>query len=459
MNNEIQINVENYLLEQLPPIDRDNKAEFLSAMGVSKYRDSYQLEHNTFARFFKNYVVVVFQNNRSDLAIYNFEKNVYEVNYVDVILGKIIKYFLNYAELLWNPQWEDIIVKTLKRDTNKIINNFDDGDYINLKDGLFNLETFKLIPHSPKHYTTIQLPISFGENVETKIFNKFLDDITCGDKELQQLLQEIMGYCLCNNTKAEKAFFFIGNGCNGKSVLAKVIQEMVGSGNYSNTPLSALGGNFGLASLMSSNVNIAAENSNGKINSETFKAVVSGDTVEINRKYKDAISAALHTKLIFLFNELPDNSDLTYGFFRKIIILPFNRTFKGEEIDVEMFDKLKTEISGIFQWSIEGLKRLSNNNYVFSNCSISSECLENYKRDLNPVAIFFETNFNINDTKQIKRSDIYACYQEYCFKNSYDVLQCQKFWRCLKAYWNEREYNFKTKKIKGYEYFVGFDFN
>ena len=71
MNNEIQINVENYLLEQLPPIDRDNRAEFLSAMGVSKYRDSYQLEHNKFARFFKNYVVVVFQNNRSDLAIYN----------------------------------------------------------------------------------------------------------------------------------------------------------------------------------------------------------------------------------------------------------------------------------------------------------------------------------------------------------------------------------------------------
>ncbi len=458
MNNITEIKVEDYLKENLPQIEASNENDFLAEMGITKDKGEYVLDHNKFSKYMRKYINVVYQNNRSELAIYNYSQKKYEINYVNVLLEKIVKFFLSYVKELWTPKWEEVIIKTLKRDISTVVTNFDNGDYINLIDGILDLKDFELKPHSPDYYTTIQLPIAYHNSVETKYFDKFLDDITCSDKDLKNVLQEIVGYCLTNSTCAEKAFFFVGNGCNGKSVLAKIIQELVGQGNYSNTPLSALGGNFGLASLIGSNVNIAAENGNGKINSEMFKAVVSGDTVEINRKYREAISMTLHTKLIFLFNELPENADLTYGFYRKIVIVPFNRTFKGEEIDVEMFNKLKSEIAGIFQWAIEGLKRLKDNNYVFSSSLAIDKCLDNYKQEQNPVIDFFESCFSLGNNKQIKRSDIYNCYQKYCCDNSYEVLQCQKFWKMLKAYWADKEYLFRTKKIKGYEYFVGFDF-
>lgn len=459
MDDTKNIIITDYLKKELPEVDENEQEEFLLSMGIAKEKDNFKLEHNQFSKFAFDYIQVVLKGNQKELSIYNFKKGVYENEYVEETLGKIIKYLLNYITDLWNPSWEDLIIKTLKRDTHTVVNNFNNGEFLNLKDGVLDLETFELKEHSPQYYSTIQLPIEFKKNAKTTVFNKFLDDITCSDEELITILQEIVGYCLCNSTKAEKAFFFIGNGCNGKSVLAKVIQLLVGESNYSNTPLSALSGNFGLASLINSNVNIAAENNNGKLNSEIFKAVVSGDTVEINRKYRDAISVPLHTKLIFLFNELPDNGDLTHGFFRKIIIVPFNRTFKGAEIDVDMYSKLEKEISGIFQWAIDGLKRLKENDYKFSSCSASDKCLEDYKRELNPVAEFFDTHFKLNSNQQIKRSEIYNRYQEYCYKNSYETLQCQKFWKLLKAHWSDRGYNFTLKKIKGYEHFVGFNFN
>lgn len=448
-----------YLKKKLPKVDEKGQEEFLLSMGITNEKGNFKLEHNQFSKFAREYIQIVLRGNQKEFSIYNFKNGVYENVCVEETLGKIIKHLLNYITNLWNPSWEDLIIKTLKRDTHTVVNNFNNGEFLNLKNGILDLETFELKEHSPQYYSTIQLPIEYKKTTSTTIFDKFLDDITCSDDELKTILQEIIGYCLCNSTKAEKAFFFIGDGCNGKSVLAKVIQLLVGESNYSNTPLSALGGNFGLASLVNSNVNIAAENNNGKLNSEIFKAVVSGDTVEINRKYREAISVPLHTKLIFLFNELPDNADLTHGFYRKIIIIPFNRTFKGAEIDVDMYQKLENEVSGIFLWAIDGLKRLKKNDYKFSLCSVSDKCLEDYKKELNPIAEFFDTHFKLDNNCQIKRSEIYNRYQQYCCDNSYEILQCQKFWKFLKAHWNDRDYNFTLKKIKGYEYFVGFNFN
>lgn len=437
--------------------DEKEIVEHLKIMGITKDGENYKLCHYRFSEFIRTKIHLVLQGNQKELAIYNYKKGVYEREHINVIISKIIKYALDIYIPLWCPSWEDLIIKTLLRDINTVVNKFNYGRYINLINGIFDLETCRLLKHSPNFYTTIQIPIEYDINAKMRYFPQFIDDITCSDEELKKVIQEMMGYCLTSSVQAEKAFFFIGNGCNGKSVLAKTIQLLVGEGNYSNTTLSALGGNFGLASLIDSNVNIAAENNSGKINSETFKALVSGDTVEVNRKYRDALSLTLHTKLIFLFNELPENSDLSHGFYRKVQIIPFKRTFTGKEIDVNMFEKLKTELSGIFIWSIEGLKRLKENNYCFTKCNACDTALEEYKRELNPVATFFEDCCIVDSNEQIKRSDIYNNYQNFCIKNSYDVLQCQKFWRAIKAHWNDKNYTFKIKKIKGYEYFVGFN--
>jgi len=456
MENVIEIKVEDYLKSDFPifnhPVSEDDKNSYLDSIGfVQNPKGGYTFCCNTFSRFFIRYVSLILLPNEEDFAIYNYRKGLYELKCMRKIC-KLIKYTMNLVVDLWNPSFENMALRTIKTDVAKVALTLNHGDYINLLDGVLDLKSFEIKPHSPEYVSTVQLPFEYNNCLATPCFNKYLDDITCGDKDLQLVLQEMAGYCLCNSTSAEKAFFLVGNGCNGKSVFAKILQNLVGEGNYANTNLTALGGSFGLASLINANVNIAAENSGAKISSEIFKALVSGDTVEINRKYRDALSVALHVKLVLLFNSLPDSDDLTYGFFRKIIIIPFKRTFKSNEIDVELPAKLEKELSGIFHWSIEGLKRLQQNSYVFTFCRACEIELEKYKKSLNPVSEFFDEVFCFDPHSKIKRTAVYQNYVRFCTENAYEILNCQKFWRLLKAHFTDKGEKFTTCKIKGYEY-------
>lgn len=453
MKEVLEINILDYIKpKSLILITELSEDDYLEKIGfVENQKGGYSFKCNVFSRFILKAIDVVLLSNEDEFALYNQTKGLYELNAGHKI-AKIIKFFINYKEELWQPYYESVAILTIKRDVFSVAKDFNAGNYINLEDGVLDLSSYKLKKHSPKYLSTIQLPFKYLSKMETPIFNKYLNDITCGDVEIQNVLQEITGYCLCNSTAAEKAFFFVGSGCNGKSVYAKILQMLSGDGNFSNTSLSAIGGNFGLAQLSSSNVNISAENNSAKVNSEVFKAIVSGDTVEVNRKYKDAISVKIHTKLVLLFNSLPDCDDLTYGYFRKILIIPFNQRIQKGDIDVNLIDKLKEELPGIFHWAIQGLKRLQKNNYKFYDCEASNVALSKYKEELNPVTIFFDENYAFRNGLSVKRSDIYKSYYNYCINNSIDVLSCQKFWQCLKAYFADKNQPFDLKKIKGNDY-------
>ena len=100
-------------------------------MGIAKEKDNFKLEHNQISKFAFDYIQVVLKGNQKELSIYNFKKGVYENEYVEETLGKIIKYLLNYITDIWNPSWEDLIIKTLKRDTHTVVNNINNGEFVN----------------------------------------------------------------------------------------------------------------------------------------------------------------------------------------------------------------------------------------------------------------------------------------------------------------------------------------
>lgn len=432
MKTNYEINLSTYLSRDFPSKGSCDEKELLNDFGYERFLNGYKLNHSKFSRTFRKYVTMVMMRN-GELAVYNHSLGIYETD-CEEILHKLIKHCMNIARDLWNPADASIALRAIRHDTLHVVNSFNNDEIIVLEDGVLDLSDYRLYPHSPKYLSTVQLPFGYGSAAATPIFDAYLDDITCGDEELKAVLQEMTGYCLCNSTSAEKAFFLVGNGCNGKSVYARLLQSLVGESNYSTTSLSALNGTFGLASLMNANVNISAENNGERLNAEIFKSIVSGDVVEVNRKYKDAISVRLHTKIVMLFNELPDSNDLTYGFFRKIMIIPFNMSISREKIDVNLPEKLKEELPGIFRWAIGGLKRLREQEYVFSACKACDQALEAYKTSLNPAAPFFEACFDLIPDKSVRKSEIYRTYLRYCAENSYDPLQCQRFWKALKSY-------------------------
>lgn len=184
--------------------------------------------------------------------------------------------------------------------------------------------------------------------------------------------------------------------------------------NVSNIQLSNFSEKFGIEGIVGMTLNIANENEVGNIKStENLKAIISGDSINISRKFKKAINYKPTVKLVFLLNTLPDTLDNTHGYYRKILIVPFNRVFKQEEMDKNLKDKVSEELSGILNWAIEGAKRLMNNDYKFTECEAIKKAIKAYKEEQNPVEAF---------SKDV------LIYEEGCSETKKDVLDSYKLW-------------------------------
>lgn len=318
----------------------------------------------------------------------------------------------------------------------------------------------------PEYLSFNQIPFEYDPNAKCEKFLKFIDDITENDPQLKVLLQEIVGYCLTAETRAEKGFYFYGSGSNGKSLFTKIITELVGKKNISNESINGMSRRFGLQSLIGKTVNISAENElkDGKaVNTENMKALISGDNITIDIKHKEPIEYKPICKLIFLVNSLPNTTDVTHGYFRKILIVPFNKKFEGANKDVNLFEKIKEdEMPGILNWALEGLKRLKANNYQFTESNAVNELMEKYEKEQNPVIGFVEDMLVVDEESKILKKDLINKYYTWVHQQGIDDKNStsnQKFWKMLEAALNKFNIQVENKKIKGIRHLKGIRLN
>ncbi|MEW4221071.1 DNA primase family protein [Rossellomorea marisflavi] len=379
----------------------------------------------------------------------------------EVNLGKIIRTVMHEGRRdSWRSSYEVEIIRALQREA-PIVEEMDThSNFINLKNGMLNLSTFKLQDHSPEYLSTIQIPNKYYPHAKANKFEKFMIDITHNNHEMIAVHQELIGYWLTGETKAEKAVYYYGSGANGKSVLASIISELVGRQNVSSVPLSKFNDQFGMESMIGKSLNISAENELGgkALKTENFKAIVSGDNITINVKYRSAINYRPHCRLLFLVNNLPDSSDVTEGYFRKLIILPFSRSFNKNERNVALKDELLEELPGILNWAISGLKRLRSNGFQFTECKAIEEVERNYYNDQNPVKEFFHSHFVQEDGSRTKQSDFYNLYIHWLNEQGIDdkgTRSRQLFWKYLKIILASQNVQICKKKIRGINYYDG----
>ncbi|MCO4852444.1 DNA primase family protein [Bacillus vallismortis] len=463
--NEMYIQAE-LVSESLVPLDLLEELKLILMVGKAEERgylydekkNSYTFNANAFAKhLIKRCNVRSTKDGR--LFLYN-RKGVYE-ELSEVSLGKVIRTIMHEGRWnSWKSPYEVEVVKALQREAITVEEMNTIRNYINVRNGMLSLTTFTLQPHSPEFLSTVQIPIEYDPNATAPHFMSFMKDITIDDYQLISVHQELVGYWLTVETKAEKAVYYYGGGANGKSVMASIITALVGEDNVSSVPLSEFSQTFGMENLIGKSLNIAAENEMGgkALKTENFKAIVSGDNITINIKYRPAISYRPYCRLVFLVNNLPDSSDVTEGYFRKLIIVPFPRTFKKEERNVDLKDELLKELPGILNWAILGLKRLRSNNYQFSECKIIMETESAYHDEQNPVREFFKSHVVQENGFRTKQSDFHNMYSRWLTVQGIDdkgTKSRQVFWRYFKVILDSENIPIVKKKVKGTVYYDG----
>ncbi|MFD3156703.1 phage/plasmid primase, P4 family [Haloimpatiens sp. FM7330] len=328
-----------------------------------------------------------------------------------------------------------------------------ESNIINVKNGLYNILTGELKGHEHNFISTIQLDVKYNSDAKGSVFNKFLNDVV-SDKEFQLLLQEIAGYTMSTFNKAKKFFIIQGPRDCGKTTFLNLIMSIIGQEYLSHINLQHLNERFNKAELFGKIANIATELPDKGIEDVGFiKALVGQDPIQAEKKCKDPFAFVNKAKLIFACNNLPQNyGDKSDAFYNKMIIVRFERKFNDQDIDVMLPEKLEKEKEYVFLWAMEGLRRLVNNGFKFTETNTTKELVVSYKLKSNNALAFVKDCCELNQNAQIGSTILYNNYKNYCTKNNYKAVSRNKFKEELENAYKDKIHSklITSKRISGY---------
>ncbi|MGU8401221.1 DNA primase family protein [Clostridium perfringens] len=364
-----------------------------------------------------------------------YENGVYNIS-GEKEAGRIIMDYMlpNYCIMAsirdCREQW-DILVS-------KDFDDFNRNPYlVNVRNGLLDIRDMSFNEHTPSYLSTVQLNVEYNPQVDCPQFKKFLNEVL--DCKLIPLVQEIVGYLLTTNTASQKAFVFWGPARTGKSTLLWVVEYLLlGKKNVSNIPWQEIGDKFKTAELLGKLANVFSDLPSKSIDDTgIFKVVTGEDYLMAEKKNKNPFKFKPFARLVFSCNELPRNYvDRTEGFYRRLIIVPFSRQIEKSKIDKSLKYKFQREKEGILNWALEGLKRLYENNFEFSENELTDGVKKEYKRENNNVISFVEECCELDGLFSCSRIEIYEAYKEFCVEAGLKALSQIKFNKELEGNFN-----------------------
>ena len=294
------------------------------------------------------------------------------------------------------------------------------------KNGVLNLKTMQLMPHSPTYMSTIQIPVEWNTNcnIEPKVFTEYINHLANYDADQKQSLLEAIGLAISNinvGQRCKKSLFLKGDGNCGKSVFLMMLEQLIGTDNYVSMPWSRLKERFALADLFGKR--IAADpdcQAYGENDVSQFKLISSADILTAENKYEPSFTFQYRGIYIVCTNILPDFSgDTGKWVYDRMLIVQC-----GDEIPVEKRNKrlltdLLQESESIVFLAVQALKQLIERDYRMTVSEASKQLVSNYVINNNIYLSFIEEccmpidKLNKNSDEVVTAKDMWVAVQRY----------------------------------------------
>ena len=266
-------------------------------------------------------------------------------------------------------------------------------DMINLENGLLRVQDSELLPHTPDHLSPVQLPVKFDPAATCPNIESFV--ATTFPADAHSLAWEIVGVLMVIMTWLQKAILLLGDGCNGKSVWLSLLIRYLGRQNVATMPLHKLEADkFSSSRLIGKLANICADlPSEHLAGTSTFKALTGGDMLPAEYKFKDSFDFLPFARLVFSANHPPRSADSSGAFFRRWVVIPFDRVFLPEdqiprhELDARL--QSPEELSGLLNKALEGLRRVQEQRGL-SESDSTQAAWRDFQATTDPLAVWLE---------------------------------------------------------------------
>lgn len=309
------------------------------------------------------------------------------------------------------------------------------NDYLNCQNGIVNLRTGELLPHDSNFMMS---NISYAEydtsGKQPEMWLSFLNDVTNGDKELQEYLQKCVGYSLTGSVREQCAFFLYGLGNNGKSTFLDTISDLLGNYASNVQPDTIMmkkndsGANSDIARLKGKRFVTSEEPTEGvRLNEGLVKQLTGGGKVTCRFLYGDEFEYEPEFKIWIGTNHKPVIRGTDVGIWRRIRLIPFEVNIPKEKVDKNLKWKLRKELPQIMKWAVDGCIKWQREGLDLPECV--QQATNEYKAEMDILTSFVDACLEIDylGGESISAQELFRIYSAWAKTNNEYEMTSRKF--------------------------------
>ena len=307
----------------------------------------------------------------------------------------------------------------------------------------------------PRNYITKITAFNPSEK-GTEIWRSALETFFCGDEELIEYVQMIVGLAAVGKVFLEAIIIAYGEGRNGKSTFWNTVARVLGtySGRISADTLTVgVKRNVKpeMAELKGKRLVIAAELEEGmRLNTSVIKQLCSTDEIFAEKKYRDPFRFEPSHTLVLYTNHLPKVGASDAGTWRRLIVIPFNAKIEGNS-DIKNYTDYLVENAGeaVLQWIIDGAEKVIAREFVIPVPQRVKKAISAYRENNDWLSNFLEECCEVSPDCKEKSGNLYQEYRDFCARNGEWARSTTDFYAALETAGFEKYRNRTGRFILG----------
>jgi putative DNA primase/helicase len=333
------------------------------------------------------------------------------------------------------------------RDLDYIVNEDLDRDLylLNVQNGVLDLRTFEFMPHAPELLLSKLAAVEYNPEASSAAWEKFIDDVMCGDKSKIEYLQKLLGYSLTGGTNEESCYLLYGASTrNGKSTFVETYAYMLGGtdgyamtmrpetlAQKQNTDSRQASGD--IARLDGCRFLNASEPPKRMIfDVALLKTLLGRDSITARHLHQSEFQFVPVFKLFINTNFLPLITDDTLFSSGRLNVITFDRHFEPTEQDRNLKTKLQEPeaLSGLLNWCLAGLRKYYAEGAVPPDAIRASTA--EYRASSDKIGNFIAECLE-ESTENSTVKDVYQRYTDWCKENGFGAENKSNFMADMKT--------------------------
>lgn len=290
---------------------------------------------------------------------------------------------------------------------------------------VIDLRTGKVRAARRNDYVTKSLNVfCVGDSNKATRWLEFLDQIFLGDAELINWIKRFLGYMLTGETSEQIFLFLFGLGANGKGVFTETIRHIMGDygrmiepETLAETKRQAGQASPDVAALVGARVGVSTETAEGSMLNENFiKSLVGGDRMTARRLYEMPFDFTPQVKLVMSGNHRPIVRGTDHGIWRRVRLVPFNKTFSDSDRDPNLLGKLKAESQHILAWMVQGCLEWQERG-LSDTPKVIAEQTQGYRDEQDITGMWLSECVTVDRLSEESATNLYSNYRDWAIQN------------------------------------------